>query len=94
MTVDKIVSEVARTYGLDDDDIRSKKRDAPISYGRQVAMYIVREVTGMSYTSIGKEFGRDHSTVVYAMQEIERKLKNNSHEREIVEDIIKNLQDQ
>ena len=94
VTVDKIISEVARTYGLDDEDIRSKKRDAPISYGRQVAMYIVREVTGMSYTSIGKEFGRDHSTVVYAMQEIERKLKTNSHEREIVEDIIKNLQDQ
>lgn len=94
VTVDKVISEVARTYGLDDEDIRSKKRDAPISYGRQVAMYIVREVTGMSYTSIGKEFGRDHSTVVYAMQEIERKLKTNSHEREIVEDIIKNLQDQ
>lgn len=93
VTVDKIISEVSRTYGVDEADIRSKKRDAPVSYSRQVAMYIVREVTQMSYTSIGKEFGRDHSTVVYAMQEIERKLKSNSHEREVIEDIIKNLQD-
>lgn len=93
VTVDKIILEVARTYSVSDEDIRSKKRDAPISYARQVAMYIVREITQMSYTSIGKEFSRDHSTVVYAMQEVERKLKINSHEREIIEDIIKNLQD-
>ncbi len=91
VTVDKIITEVARTYSVSPEDIRSAKQSAGVSTPRQVAMYIVREVTGMTMEKIGAEFGgRNHATVVYAISKIQKTLENDSRTRELVEDIIKN----
>ena len=91
-TVEKIIEEVARTFGATSADIRSAKRSANISNARQVAMYIAREITQMPMEAIGKEFGgRDHSTVVYATQQVEIKLAKDSKMKSTVEDIIKNI---
>ncbi|OJU16660.1 MAG: chromosomal replication initiation protein DnaA [Clostridiales bacterium 43-6] len=93
ITVKNIISEVSRTYAVSAEDILSKKHDAPFSYARQVAMYVVREVTQMSVAQIGTEFGgRDHSTVVYGIQKIKNLMKNNQKERDTINDIIKNMQ--
>lgn len=93
-TVEKIIDEVARTFGTTVDDIRSAKRSANISGARQMAMYVVREITQMPMTSIGKEFGgRDHSTVVYAIQQVEKNIARDSKTKATVEDIIKNIRD-
>lgn len=92
MTVERIINEVARTYSVSGDDIRSVKRSSSVSTARQVAMYIVREVTQMSMAAIGEEFGnRDHSTVVYAIRHIENKMTKDTHFKETVDDIIKNI---
>ncbi|MDR2933578.1 MAG: chromosomal replication initiator protein DnaA [Oscillospiraceae bacterium] len=92
VTVEKIISEVARTYGIFPADIRSNKRSAAISNARQIGMFIVREITQISMSSIGEEFGgRDHSTVVYAIQQVEKRISKDSHYKETVEDIIKNI---
>lgn len=91
VTIEKIISEVARTYNVSPTDIRGPKRNSNVSAARRTAIYIVREVTGMSMEDIGKEFGgRDHSTIVYAMRVIERDLKKDQHLQETVSDIIKN----
>ena len=91
VTVDKIITEVARTYNVSPDDIRSSKQSAAVSLPRQVAMYIVREVTGMTMEKIGAEFGgRNHATVVYGTSKVENLMKTDSYTRELVEDIIKN----
>ncbi len=92
MTVERIITEVARTYGVSPEDIRSSKRSSNISVARQVSMYIVREVTGMSMSAIGDEFGgRDHSTVVYATQQVQKMMEKDTRFRETVGDIIKNI---
>lgn len=92
VTIEKITSEVARTYNISTEDIRSRKRSANISTARMVSMYCVREITGISMEEIGQEFGgRDHSTVVYACNTISTRLENDIHMRETVEDIIKNV---
>ena len=94
VTVERIIKEVARTFSVTEEDIRSSKRSAQISTSRQIAMYIVREITQMPLAEIGKEFnGRDHATVVYALQKVENMIKKDSHQKEIVEDIIKNIRD-
>ena len=94
VTVTMIIEEVARTYGADPADIRSKKRDAETSRMRQIAMYVVSEITGISTKSIGKEFGgRDHSTVIYGLKEIKREMQRDSSLRATVNDIIKNIQE-
>ena len=94
MTIEKIIEEVARTFGTTADDIRSSKRSSNISNARQIAIYIVREITQLPYDSIGKEFGgRDHSTVVYAMQQIDKKIQKDPKMKATVNDIIKNIRD-
>ena len=94
VTVGKIIEEVARTYGVSPEDIKSSKRNANISFARQISMYIVREITQMPMVEIGKEFGgRDHSTVVYAIQQIEEKTKKDPVTKATVSDIIKNIRD-
>jgi chromosomal replication initiator protein len=94
VTVEKIIDEVARTYGTVPEDIRSGKRNSNISKARQVAMYVIKEVLGMSTSQIGDEFGgRDHSTVVYAIQQVEKNQEKNNQFKATVNDIIKNIRD-
>ncbi len=95
VTVDRIIEEVARTFGnITPEDIRSQKRNSNISEARQISMYIVREITGLSMVEIGQTFGgRDHSTVVYATRQVEKRLERDPHTRDIVNDIIKNIRD-
>lgn len=95
VTVDKIIEEVARTFGnVTPEDIRSQKRNSNISEARQISMYIVRETTGLSMVEIGNTFGgRDHSTVVYATRQVENRMKKDPRTKGIVEDIIKNVKD-
>ncbi len=95
LTVEKIIDEVARTFGVESDDIRSQKsRRANINKPRQIAIFIVRELTSLSMEAVGKEFGgRHYSTIVYTVQQVEKNMKTDSNLRETVEDIIKNIRD-
>lgn len=94
VTVERIIAEVGRTYGITPQDIRSNKRNAQISSARQISIYIVREITQMSMSTIGEEFGgRDHSTIVYAIQQVEKNMKKDLRYKETIEDIIKNIRD-
>ena len=92
VTVDKIISEVGKIYSVTPEEMRSQKRAANISNARKVAIYVIQQITGLSYEAIGKEFnGRDHSTVVYAINNIKAKMERDSSFRSVVEDIIKNI---
>ncbi len=95
LTVEKIIDEVARTFGVNSDDLRStKSRRSEINKPRQIAIYIVRELTTLSMESIGNEFGgRHYSTIVYTVQQVEKNIKNDPSLRETVEDIIKNIRE-
>lgn len=89
--IEKIIDEVARTYNVSESDILSNRRTASLVLARQVAMYIAREATDLSYKAIGESFGKDHSTVLYNVDKIEKFLKDKPYEKELVDDIIKNL---
>jgi chromosomal replication initiator protein len=94
ITVEKVIAEVANVYGITPEDIRSSKRTAQISTARKVAAYVVREVTGMPLAAIGTEFGgRDHSTIVYAINNVTVALQKDENLRTLVEDIIKDIRD-
>ena len=75
----RIQEEVANFYKISVADMISKKRPKEIAYPRQIAMYLIREITGKSLTAIGKEFGgRDHTTVIYAHKQISDKMKTDT----------------
>ncbi|MCM1226791.1 MAG: chromosomal replication initiator protein DnaA [Clostridium sp.] len=94
ITVEKIIAEVANVYGVSPEDIRSTKRASAVSNARKIAIYVVREITQMPLASIGVEFGgRDHSTIVYAVNNVTASIKKDPHLKELVEDLIKNIRD-
>ncbi len=92
VTIDKIINEVARTYGTTADNITSDKRNANIAKARQAAMYIVREVTSLPMEQIGEKFGgKHHSTVIYNINQAEKEMESNSSVKATIQSIINNI---
>ena len=66
-----ILDETADMFGFAVDEITGASRRRPLVTARQVAMYVFREVTDLSYPAIAREFGgRDHTTVIHAVDKI------------------------
>ncbi len=64
ITVDKIFSAVYRKYGISKEDLISPKRNKEIANARHVSIYLIREMTEMSFPNIAKIYNRDHSTIM------------------------------
>lgn len=89
--IDLVQQLVADTYNITIDDLKSKKRNANIVVPRQVAMYICRVVCEESFPKIGMEFGgKDHTTVMSAVDKIKKAIKKDSN----LELIIKKIESQ
>ncbi len=76
----KLIKEiVSKIYGLEREDMESKKRTQIIAFPRQIAMYLTREMTDLSLPQIGDQFGgRDHTTVLHAHKKITKNLKEDT----------------
>ncbi len=73
----KIKEVVAQHFGLTVEDLSSPSREKRFMYPRQIAMYLMRDLLGMSFKLIGEEFGgKDHTTVMYSYQKIKKQLSN------------------
>lgn len=93
ITVDSIIEEVGRTFNVSPEEIKSSNRRANLSKARQIAIYLVKDITNMSMEQIGAEFnGRHHSTIVYTCQQVEKNMETDPKVKEIIKDIRKNLQ--
>ncbi len=76
ITPKAILDATAETFGFSVDDICGTSRRRPLVTARQVGMYVFREVTDFSYPAIAREFGgRDHTTVIHAVEKISALMK-------------------
>ena len=91
ITIERIIEEVSRTLMVSVEDIMSPRRSADILYARQVAIYIAKDITQLSFLAIGNAFGLHHTTIIHSVSKIEPLLKNDKSKRYVVEEIIKNL---
>jgi len=66
-----ILEETAEYFGLNPSDLVSKSRSRPLTTARHVAMYLLRELTGLSLIKIGELFDRDHTTALHGIKKIE-----------------------
>ena len=73
-SLSEIVAEVTRAYGLAPEALRSRSRKRIVVQPRQVAMYLARRYTAASLADIGRAFGRDHTSVMYAIDVVERRI--------------------
>jgi chromosomal replication initiator protein len=92
VSIDKIIEKVAEFYKVPVNNIREKNRRKEVAYCRQVAMYISKCVTDHSLKTIGLNFGgRDHSTVIHAIQQIESIKQSDSVLSKEIDSIISSL---
>lgn len=92
---DYIQEVVAKFFRIDKKDLISTKKSNDIAYPRQIAMYLCRSVGQMSYPKIGADFGnRDHTTVMHAVNKIEKELKENTNTKLTVESVKNIIQNQ
>jgi len=71
LTPDLILEKTSEMFGFPIDEIRGQSRRRPLVTARQVGMYVMRELTDLSYPAIAREFGgRDHTTVIHAVEKI------------------------
>lgn len=81
ITIDMIQNEVCRYFSVSMSDLKGSKRNQSIVFPRQIAMYLCRELTDSSQPRIGEKFGgRDHTTVIHAINKIAKLIKE---EREV-----------
>ena len=89
VTAERIIALTAEMFGFDIDQITGGSRRRPLVDARQVAMYVTRNMTDLSFPDIGKEFGnRDHTTVMHACRKVEGRMG----ERQQIFDKVTELQ--
>ncbi len=91
-TPNLIISQVCKFYSVEEAVLRGSQKTKGIAEARQVAMYLVRKLTNLSLPDIGKEFGKDHSTVLYNIRKVEVALKDGDSEMQNnIRDITANI---
>ena len=87
-----IISQVCKFYSVDEAVLRGTLKNKGTTEARQMAIYLIRKLTNLSLPDIGKEFNRDHSTVLYAIRKVEASLKaGDSNLQNNVRDITANI---
>ncbi|MFP4484530.1 MAG: chromosomal replication initiator protein DnaA [Spirochaetaceae bacterium] len=95
ITIDLIQRVVADYFSLSSQELKGKKRTKVIAFPRQLAMYIVREMTEYSTTEVGLEFGgRDHTTVMHACQRIDSRMRTDPTLEPTIQFLVRTIKDQ
>ncbi len=95
ITPERIMDVVGDYYGISREDIKSRKRPKEIAYPRQIAMWMTRKLTDLSLPMIGESFGgKDHTTVLYAIDKINKDCEASSQFKRHVDDLVKKVQGQ
>lgn len=92
ITIELIQKIVSEYFGLKTSDLKSDKRLKTIVQARQIALWLCRDLTTSSFPDIGSKFGgKDHSTVIYSVNKIEKLKLNDDKTATIIEEIKKNI---
>jgi chromosomal replication initiator protein len=90
ITPDTILDATSKLFGFSVEDIRGKSRQRPLVAARQTSMYVFRQLTEMSYPAIAREFGgRDHTTVIHAVDKVEALMKERRQVFDQVTELIR-----
>ena len=85
----EVLKIVAAHYGLRVSDMKAKSNAKPIAFPRQVAMYLCRRLTNLSYPEIGRLFNdKHHSTVMHSVEKIERLVEDDSNFRKVIDTFL------
>ena len=87
-----IISQVCKYYSIDESVLRGTLKNKGTAEARQVAVYLIRKMTNLSTPEIGKELGKDHSTILYSINKVESTLSSGNEEmKNHIRDIEANI---
>lgn len=92
ITLDTIANNVEKYCNLKENELKSSTRKASVAYPRQIAMYIMKEITDFPLKQIGDFFGgKDHSTILHGINKIKKDIEEDITKKNLVDNIIKNI---
>jgi chromosomal replication initiator protein len=91
--VDSIIKAVADYYSLTEAQIKSKVRTSQIALARQIAMYLCRSILSTPYQEIGRQFGKDHTTVLANVSKIQSSLNTDASLKKAMDELTKRIKD-
>ena len=94
ISVQNIMKTVALNFNITVEEMKSSKRQQKFVNPRHIALYICHELTEYTYTDLGNEFGgRDHSSIMHAVEKVEEKIKTDSNYKQMIDFIIKRIKE-
>lgn len=91
ITIDVIIDEVEKYFRLPSGSLVSKRRSNDVASPRHIAMYLSREILDESFTRIGEQFHRDHSTVMVAVRKVKDNLGQDTELSATIQDLVDNI---
>jgi chromosomal replication initiator protein len=93
ITIEQVQRRVCEFFGVKLSDLKARTRTKAVAFPRQVAMYLARELTPTSLAEIGRAFGgKDHTTVLHAVEKVRRLVQEDPRFRKTVEGLIQSIQ--
>ena len=91
VVVDKIFAAVYNKYGVAKADLLGQRRNKDIATARHISIYLIRQITEMSFPGIAKIFNRDHTTVLSSLDNVEKRMAQNPVFRAEIEELVKEV---
>ncbi len=91
ITVERILDKVSKKFGIEVEEITGTRRNKEIAYARHISIYIIKKLTNLNYTQIGKVMKRDHATIMSSLRTVEKQLGANTQTDSDVNELIKEL---
>ena len=91
ITPEKIITHVSQKTNIPFEDIVGKRKTDAVANARQIAVFLIRELTDMSHANVGKVFNRDHSTVVASVNKIKERMKQDPVFEAQIDDMMADL---
>jgi chromosomal replication initiator protein len=92
LSSEEMLAEIATFFSLSVEQLKGKSRQRPLVTARQIGMYVFRELTDLSYPGIARVFGnRDHTTVIHAVDKVQRLMKERKQVYDQVTDLVARL---
>ncbi len=88
---DYIISKIADFYNVTPEEVVGKGKTRNVTDARQMAIYLIRKLTGLTLEQIGDVIGRDHSTVLHSIRKIEESIANNPSLADAARDVTANI---
>jgi chromosomal replication initiator protein len=89
--ISQIITEVAQYYSLTESQLKSKVRTSQIALARQIAMYLSRSILDLPYQEIGRQFGKDHTTVLANVSKIEKTQANDPSMKKVLTELTNTI---